>query len=173
MIPLWQLWFQGNRSYAADAEPTRKSYLSLWLKLPVCYLLSPPSGKTWRCITYMPPKHWQSIITWHSAVIQNTTVFIFSAFKDSALWCLNTSTFTCIFLHIHTHTHIIITIFSQRFTTELFPFVDYMRQYPLFCGQIFESKDNQCFYYKQTALWLVTTMSVAAVCLMSTHLNQI
>lgn len=65
------------------------------------------------------------------------------------------------------------TIFSQRFTNKLFPFVDYMRQYPLFNGQIFESKYKNCFYYKQMALSLVTIMSVFTVCLMSTHLNQI
>jgi len=58
-----------------------------------------------------------------------------------------------VFNHIHiytyfslyTYTHIIITIFSHRFTTKLFPFVDYMRQYPLFSGQIFESKYKKCF----------------------------
>jgi len=58
------------------------------------------------------------------------------------------------------------------FTTKLFLFVDYMRQHPLFSGQIFQSKYTKCFLL-QTALSLLKIMSVEIVCLMSTHLNQI
>jgi len=62
-----------------------------------------------------------------------------------------------VFKHIHiymyfslyTYPHIIITIFSHRFTTKLFLFVDYMRQYSLFSGQIFESNTRNAFYYNR------------------------